>query len=77
MTVAPSNTILKLFVVPIKTKKLPDLTQGTILLEIVYLYIFCGSFGLAVKLWLVMVLTFGFCFGKTIVCPHRQPELWS
>ena len=46
-------------------------------LEIGYVYLFCGDLRIAVKLWFVMVITYGVLFGKTVACPHRQIELWS
>jgi hypothetical protein len=46
-------------------------------LEVVFIYLICGSWVLSLKLFLVMVLTTGFFIGKVLLCPHRQPELWS
>lgn len=41
------------------------------------MYLFTNDIRIALELWAVMIIVYGFAFGKMVVCPHRQIQLWS
>ena len=56
---------------------MPELLYFITLLEWIYLAYLSGDAIKGFWLFLVMHLAYGFAFGKTVICQHRQPKLWS
>lgn len=72
--IGPSNVLSKTVVTPLINKERVSFQHMVFLLEIGYIYMLCGDLVVALKLWCVMVLAYGICYGKIIMCPHRQLE---
>lgn len=77
MLVGPANVLTKLIVIPITKREMISFQHLAFFMEIVYMYIFAGDWGVAFKLWAVMIAVYGIFFGKMVTCPHRQIDLWS
>jgi hypothetical protein len=75
--VGPANVMTKLFVVPLIKKQKISYQHAVFLLEIGFIYIFNGNLKNSLCLWLCMILIYGLVFGKMVLCPHRQIQLWS
>lgn len=77
MFVSFANIILKLLVVPIIHKRLPDPMYLITLVEWLYLAVLSRDIVKGFVLFGILQLAYGFAFGKAVICQHRQPKLWS
>lgn len=75
--IQPANMTLKVLVVPIIKRIKPDLLYAFPLIIFSLIYLNSPSFFDALKLYLVIYCTFGFCVMKVLLCGHRVQDTWS
>jgi len=69
--------ILKMAVVPIIKRKLPDVWYAVPLIVFIVFCLRCGDPILALKMHLIVYCVFGFAFKGVLFCGHRQREMWT
>lgn len=76
--VQPINFIVKLFVVPLLKRKVPDFWYVCPFFVFLLFYFSSGGNAfLAIKIHLFLYGVFGFCFSRVLFCGHRLQELWT
>ncbi len=75
--IQPANMTLKVLVVPLIKMIKPDLLYAFPLIIFSLIYLNSPSFIDALKLYLVIYCTFGFCVMKVLLCGHRVQDTWS
>lgn len=75
--IQPINMTLKIVIVPILKKKMPDLWYGVPFLVFLFFYLFNGSIWQSLKLYLCLYGLFGIIFGRVLFCGHKLQELWT
>jgi fatty acid desaturase len=71
------NLLLKIVVVPLTKFSPPNLLYFLTLTPIILLYIINGDMYTSIYLFVVMQMSFGFFFAKSVFCGHRVPDLWT
>ena len=77
LIVVLANIVTKCLIVPLITRKVPQFVQALALLQPLFIYLITGDPSFSIKLFLLMISVYGFVFGQTVICPHRQGFLWS
>ena len=75
--IQPLNLLLKVFIVPLVRRKVPDFWYLAPALVFSAFYFTSGSWTQALKFHFFIYCLFGLLFNRVLFCGHRLGELWT